>query len=497
MKYNLFKISFFKKLSIKKILRFFLNKFLKKIALKYNLNILINELSDEEYNFYKINNLTNSILKQNKLEEILNLENYKFLKVYILDKLYNLMLYNSDRRAFEYMQLYHYEKKEWEEKFSLSKINFSYLREQLFTGSLGNYASCFEYLESIKFGLNENKKLIFQKSKVNKITNEALFEYFKDFIEYIDNNDIYNKTRFSYELPIALPLGHSLEIGKIETFQGPGYNFVLQEKHKKKLKQNMLFKLKDKHIRHGYNKLKKLGIGKNDWWVTIHCRSGNTKGDWNTEYWRNSNISKFNKAINFINSIGGYVFRMGDNSMPKINETKKIIDYANSDIKDSIMDVFLGATSKFHLGTSSGYPIIPRFFGVPLLLCETTQTLSYWSLNDYDVFLPRLYKNTQTNQFVKFSDTFKPPYSIMWFDVKEKLKKMNLEIVENTDEDILEAAVLLNNIVDNNFTNEDSEIQKNFKNSLKKVHLDYNIPELIPYGNIPNSFLKKYSNLLK
>ena len=138
MKYNLFKISFFKKLSIKKILRFFLNKFLKKIALKYNLNILINELSDEEYNFYKINNLTNSILKQNKLEEILNLENYKFLKVYILDKLYNLMLYNSDRRAFEYMQLYHYEKKEWEEKFSLSKINFSYLREQLFTGSLGN-----------------------------------------------------------------------------------------------------------------------------------------------------------------------------------------------------------------------------------------------------------------------------------------------------------------------------------------------------------------------
>ncbi len=406
------------------------------------------------------------------------------------------MLFNGDVRYFDYVKMYRDEKIKWKKKYKFDSVNFHFLREQLFTGSLGNYASCYEYLESQKYNLNNKKNLIFIKSTNNKITNNALFDYFKDFIFYIDNRDIYNKLKFSTELPLDLPLGHSFEISDFETFPDLGYNLILQEKHKKNLKNEMLFKLKKEHIEYGYNQLKTLGITEEDWWVTVHCRSGTSKNDTSTEFWRNSDINKFMKAIDFINSEGGYVFRMGDKKMPNINQNKMLIDYANSDIKNDIMDVFLGAKSKFHLGTSSGYPIIPRFFGVPLLLCETTQTLPYWSLNDFDVFLPRLYKSTITKELINFRDSFKPPYSIMWFDVKSKLKDLNLEIIENDSEDILEAAQLLNKICNNNFINIDTNLQKKFKNNISQINETYNIPKLVPFGNVPHNFLKKYEKMI-
>ena len=77
--------------------------------------------------------------------------------------------------------------------------------------------------------------------------------------------------------------------------------------------------------------------------------------------------------------------------------------------------------------------------------------------------------------------------------LKEKLKKMKMEIIENTDEEILEATILLNNIANNNLTNINSNLQNKFKESISKVHLEYNTPQLIPYGNVPNYFLKKYT----
>ena len=126
-------------------------------------------------------------------------------------------------------------------------------------------------------------------------------------------------------------------------------------------------------------------------------------------------------------------------------------------------------------------------FGVPLLLCETTQTLPYWSLNDFDVFLPRIYQSTIDNSIINFNNAFKPPYSIIWFDVKKKLEKMKLKIIENSSEDILEATKLLYKISNNNYEYNNSEIQKKKQKKKKKK---------IPYGNIPDSFLEKHSNLI-
>ena len=84
----------------------------------------------------------------------------------------------------------------------------------------------------------------------------------------------------------------------------------------------------------------------------------------------------------------------------------------------------------------------------------------------------------------------------MWFDVKSKLKDLNLEIIENDSEDILEAAQLLNKICNNNFINIDTNLQKKFKNNISQINETYNIPKLVPFGNVPHNFLKKYEKMI-
>ena len=81
---------------------------------------------------------------------------------------------------------------------------------------------------------------------------------------------------------------------------------------------------------------------------------------------RNANPLNYVKSIKAVTEAGGWVFRMGN---PEGNSTKlppmpNVIDYAHSSIRSEFMDVFLGATCKFCIGTSSGYFRIPRYFSI-------------------------------------------------------------------------------------------------------------------------------------
>ena len=61
------------------------------------------------------------------------------------------------------------------------------------------------------------------------------------------------------------------------------------------------------------------------------------------------------KLIKEVISRGGAVFRVGDKSMTPLPKTKGLIDYPFSNLKSDFMDIFLAATSKFVVGTASGY----------------------------------------------------------------------------------------------------------------------------------------------
>ena len=487
--------AYLKKRLISKIINFS-----KLILIKiFNIEIKIYYKNKIQVNYERILSNKDSLQKEIELEKISNLEEYRDLKPYILDDLFNTQLYNSDPKAFITMNKYLKAKKEWQINNDLTNLHLDFLRQQLFTGSLGNYIKAYEYYEAQKYGLANKKEAIYCMPFNAKITNKVLFNYIEtiESIKIIDNQDLSKKLYSLQETPLNLPLGHALEVNNNFIYSDFAYNYIIQKKHALGKKFEHQFTLNKNHYEEGWLQLKKIGLTKKNWWVTIHCRSGNTKNDANTEFWRNGNIEIFDQAIQYIKSIGGIVFRMGDNTMPKMIEESNVFDYANSDLKSPLMDVFLGALSKFHLGSDSGYPIIPKMFGVPSLISETPIASTYFALNDYDVFLPKLYMNKSTHEIIKFEKAFGPPYSLLWFDIKKKYKQMDIELINNESDDMLAAAKLLFNISNNNkIAPRDSDLQKKFKKAISDTGKKHHIPKLIPFGNVPDEFLQKYSKSL-
>ena len=95
-----------------------------------------------------------------------------------------------------------------------------------------------------------------------------------------------------------------------------------------KLKNNMSPLSNEKK---GAEFLKKVGLNKNSWFVTLHVREDNNKNT--SENFRNSNPFNYIKAIKKITSNGGFVFRMGDKNSSMFPKMENFYDYAHSDFK--------------------------------------------------------------------------------------------------------------------------------------------------------------------
>ena len=133
--------------------------------------------------------------------------------------------------------------------------------------------------------------------------------------------------------------------------------------------ESSYFKLSDHHREMGLQALKQLGVPGDAWYVTLHVREPGFRGpEGTTEDWRNANPLDYIKAIKAVTKAGGWVFRMGDPSMTPLPKMPQVIDYALNEIRCDWMDIFLGATCKFLIGTGSGYYHIPAFFGVPCIM---------------------------------------------------------------------------------------------------------------------------------
>ena len=128
---------------------------------------------------------------------------------------------------------------------------------------------------------------------------------------------------------------------------------------------------KHKNILNSY--LNSLGYKDKDWHICVHVRSEDFYNEKNNtaQSFRNSPIEDYYLLFKKITDLGGWVFRMGDSSMPKVdksyfkNNANKIIDYANSKFKNDVLDVAICATCKLFVSSPSGLHTVAHSFGKP------------------------------------------------------------------------------------------------------------------------------------
>jgi len=403
----------------------------------------------------------------------------------------------SDPYMLEQMNCYWEVRNEWLKSTGYGELGLEFIHPGNVVGSLGNHFTIESLLKANQVGLRTASKPVLLLSQNDRFRNPALFSYFQQHLCVIRNQESVNSMR-KLETLLTLPLGLCLPMNEGCYYLDLAANRAEMEREKQGLDQP-LFHINERHQEMGRHALKKLGLSKDAWYVTLHVREPGYRGETRentTENWRNANPLDYIKACKAVTSAGGWVFRMGDPSMTPLPPIPQVVDYAHHEIRSDWMDVFLGATCRFLIGTGSGYFHIPAFFGRPCMMTNFPGFAGYYGMRNQDLFLPRWLRNIKTEETVSFEQYMSPPISFAW--KRNHFSKRELHWVENSPEELEAATKEMLERTDGGFpsTIPDDDLQQRFKILAEVCGKKYHGRPVKAFASISRDFINRNADLL-
>lgn len=395
--------------------------------------------------------------------------------------LLNIEHYIGDKNQFKTFEIFKEVRDNFLKKNNLDILNFDFLPPNTISGAFGNFYTLETLLNARKAEIIDNRKFLIFNNVNEKISNNNLLDYFKDEIILINDLNIYKALKI-----LELPIGVCQTFRDYSLYLDLAANLIEKNANEK----NFSLKVSSKDLEIGKQYLKKCGLKDDDWFVTLHVRENSiTDSKLYDEGFRNSNPNNYMSAVRHIIKNGGFVFRMGDNNSTKFkNSLTGFIDYAHSEDKTPQLDVFLGAKSKFCIGTSSGYFRVPRYFDVPVLLTNQPQTIEYFSLKKKDMFLPKKIYRKSENRGIKLSESFKFPYS--FFSSLSRFNKDKYKSSQNTDEEIY---ICTKKMIDHVFSfNNKNNFPEYLDKNVSEKDLTYGNYKAIPFAEIPDDIIDRF-----
>ncbi len=117
-----------------------------------------------------------------------------------------------------------------------------------------------------------------------------------------------------------------------------------------------------------WEKLSQFGLGPDDWFVCWHVRESGFKNDAGRRDYRNASINKCIEGIEEITKRGGWVIRLGDESMSPLPDMSRVVDYPFSAFKSEEMDLFLVSHCQLYVGAISGPMELAILFSRQMLI---------------------------------------------------------------------------------------------------------------------------------
>lgn len=239
----------------------------------------------------------------------------------------------------------------------------------------------------------------------------------------------------------------------------------------------------------GLKFLRAHGIGPQDWFVCLHVRESGFHGDGkgHSQHHRDSNIKRYSLAINEIVKRGGWVIRMGDPGMKPLLPARGVIDYAGSEFKSEIVDIFLSARCRFFIATNSGLGVVPSTFGTPAVVVDYMPLANEIYIKN-GCFIPRLVWSSHENRYLTFDECMETPLGTT--HTGETF--FGFEIRPNTELEIKELIIEMMDRLDGVFDQSASDI--NLQNKFNEIREFHGVVSNAPIGR---DFLRKHAALLK
>ncbi len=235
----------------------------------------------------------------------------------------------------------------------------------------------------------------------------------------------------------------------------------------KNVKSNISFNTEEE--KQGHSVLENIGIPKNKRYICFHARDSSYLDtvlktmDWSYHNYRDSNIQNYILTAEEMTNRGYYAIRMGAVVKERIyNSNPQIIDYATNSHRTDFSDIYIGSHCRFFLCSDGGISAIPEMLRIPVVYVNWTVILriSTWVLNGLFIF-KKFYLKNQT-RYMSFSEIIN--IEIGGWNTNEILDRLNLELIENTPEEILAVTIEMDERLNGTWesTNEDEILQKQF-----------------------------------
>ena len=215
--------------------------------------------------------------------------------------------------------------------------------------------------------------------------------------------------------------------------------------------------------------------------------------------YRDSSIDRLHLAAGYLSEKGIMTVRMGRNVKEKVS-FNNCIDYANK-YYDEFMDIFLMKECKFYAGDSNGVCILPMALNRPVALKNVIPPFldgfGGHPQNPKNLYIFKKYYKRSENRFLSIREMMQVEKLVRWDG--RRYAKLGIEVVENSEEEILDLVMEMNARIDGEWveTSEDIALQKKYQDMFKKWCEQEEWKEnAVLHGKVGALFLRKNRFLL-
>ena len=200
-------------------------------------------------------------------------------------------------------------------------------------------------------------------------------------------------------------------------------------------------------IERGEQSLIQLGISSGAKFICLMARdAGYLKkhlpdNDWSYHGFRNVDVMSYKKAALYLAEKGYYVVRMGKHVEKEFSvQHPRVIDYAMSSMRSDFMDIYLLSKCYFFITTSTGIDCVPQIFRRPGVFTNIVLPGELLTWYPNRLFIPKRIKDRLTGKFLSFNEIYNALTENKHIKprIADVLKKRNLEVVDNTEDELLE-----------------------------------------------------------
>lgn len=264
------------------------------------------------------------------------------------------------------------------------------------------------------------------------IVNRSLLDCWRPYVTVIDDPDEVArleplKNRIAYN-PVYVRLPDGIAVSKNRAYH------TVQEEWQRQGREPLL-RLSQAQLDHGREGLRSLGIPEEAWFVCLHVREGGylKEAPNSAESARNADVMTYLPAVEEIVRRGGWVVRIGDPSVTPLPQMAQVVDYALTSARSGEMDVFLVASARFLLGTTSGMFAVAMAFGTPSA-CANFFPPGERLYTNTDVYMPKLLRERATGRLLSFEECLSMPLALTYDS--RRVSEMGLDVVDTEPEDI-------------------------------------------------------------